>query len=220
MTQFVSETAREATDPVFGVSEIKSKDSGRRDLRRSGTSSTRSSFGVQGHEDQQNPDSRGNVNETRFKNTKTTPRVCSLCKGDHVLNVCSRFKAMSPGERLSFVCRKKLCFFCFDGRHVVRQCKVGVIWGVEGCTAKHSKLLHQSFERSGKENPGEQQAMPNPGTSCQQTESHTHTCSSPKQGEIKLALPIVPVKVRAKGQMVYYYTLALLDSGSTKTFCS
>ena len=35
-----------------------------------------------------------------------------------------------------------------------------------------------------------------------------------------MALPIVPVKVRAKGQTVYYYTHALLDSGSTKTFCS
>ena len=32
LTQFVSEAAREATDPVFGVSESKSKDSSRRDL--------------------------------------------------------------------------------------------------------------------------------------------------------------------------------------------
>ena len=61
--------------------------------------------------------------------------------------------------------------------------------------------------------------MPNPGSSSQQIESHTHACSSPKHGEIKLALPIVPVKVRAKGQTVYYCTHALLDSRSTKTFC-
>ena len=64
----------------------------------------------------------------------------------------------------------------------MRQCRAGVISGVEGCTMKHSKLLHQSFERSGKENPGEEQAKPNPGTSSQQIESHTHACSSPKQG--------------------------------------
>ena len=175
---------------------------------------------MQSHEDQQNPESRGNVNDTRFKNTKTTPYVGRLCKGDHVVNVCSRFKAMSPGERLSFLCGKKLCFCCFDGRHVVRQCKVGVICGVEGCTAKHSKLLHQSFERSVKENPGEQQVMPNLGTSSRQIESHTHAYSSAKQGEIKIALLIVPLKVRAKGQTVYHCTHALLNSGSTKTFCS
>ena len=89
---------------------------------------------------------------------------------------------MSPGERLSFVCGKKLCFCCFDGRHVVKQCRVGVICDVEGCTMKHSKLLHQSFGRSGKKNPGEQQANPNPGTSSQQIESHTHARSSLKQG--------------------------------------
>ena len=213
LTQFVLEAAQEATDPVFGVSEGKSKDSIRRDLRRSGRSSTGSSFGVQGHEDQQNPESQVNVNDTKFKNTKTTPHVCRLCKEGHV-------KAMSPGERLSFVCGKRLCFCCFDGRHVVKQCKGGIICGVEGCTAKHSKLLHQSFERSGKENPGEQQAIPNPGSSSQQIESHTHACSSSKHGEIKLALPIVSMKVRAKGQTVYYYTHALLNSGSTKTFCS
>ena len=113
------------------------------------------------------------------------------------------------------MCGKRLCVCCLDGRHVVKQCRVSVICGVEGCTMKHSKLLHQSFSWSGKENPGEQQANPNPGTSSQQIESHTYACSSLKQGEIKLALTIVPVKVRANGQ-----TLHSLDSGSTKTFCS
>ena len=57
---------------------------------------------------------------------------------------------MLPGERLSFVCGKKLCFCCFDSRHAVRQCRAGVICSVEGCTTKHSKLLHQSFEQTGK----------------------------------------------------------------------
>jgi len=52
------------------------------------------------------------------------------------------------------------------------------------------------------------------------TKRHTHGCSSPKQGQVKLALPVVPVKVRAKGQTVFHYTHALLDSVSTKTFCS
>jgi len=85
---------------------------------------------------------------------------------------------------------------------------------------EHSKFLYQSFERSGKENHGKQQAIPNPASSSQQIESHTHACSSSKHREIKLALSIVPAKVRAKGQNVYYYTHALLDSVSTKTFCS
>ena len=175
---------------ILGVPESKSKDSSGRGLRRP-RRSIGSSFGVQGLEDQQNPESHSKVNDSKFKSTKTTPRICRLYKGDHVLRVCYQFKAMSPGERLCFVCGKKLCFCCFVGRRVVRQCRAGVICGVERCTAKRSKLFHQSFERSGKGNPGKQQAMPNPRTSSRQIESHTHTCSSPKQGEIKLALPIV-----------------------------
>ena len=101
LTHFVSEAAREATDPVFGVLE-KPKDSSGRCPRRPGRT-TGSSFGVQGHEDQQNPESQGSTNDLKFKNAKTTRHVCRLCKGDHVLSVCSRFKAMSPGERLSLV---------------------------------------------------------------------------------------------------------------------
>ena len=72
---------------------------------------------------------------------KTTPHVCRLYKGDRVLSVCSQFKAMSPGGRLCFVRGKKLCFCLFVGRHVVRQCRAGVICGVEGCTSKRSKLV-------------------------------------------------------------------------------
>ena len=159
---------------IPGVSESKSEYSTGRSLRRL-RRSIRSIFGLQGLKDQQNPESQSNVNDPKFKNAKTTPHVCRLYKGDHVFSVFSQVKAMSPGERLYFVCGKKLCFRCFDGRHVVRQCRAGFICGAEGCTAERSKLLHQSFERSRKGNPGKQQAMPNPRTSSGQIESHTHT---------------------------------------------
>ena len=178
------------------------------------------SFSVQADESQQSPVRQGNGNDPKVKDAKPKLCVCWLCKGNHGLSVCSRFKAMSPGEKLSFVWGRKLCFCCFDGRHLASQCKAGIVCGVEGCTAKHSKLMHKSLERSVRENSGEQQGKPNPGTGDQHIESHTLACSSPKHGQIKLALPIVPVKVRAKGQSVYHYTHALLDSGSTKTFCS
>ena len=62
----------------------------------------------------------------------------------------------------------------FDGRHAASQCRAGVVCGVEGCTAKHSKLLHQSLMRPVKENFGEQQATPNPGASSHHVESDTH----------------------------------------------
>ena len=61
LTHYVAEAAREATDPVFGVSESKPKDSSGRGPRRTGRT-IGSSFGVQGHEEQQNLESRSNVN--------------------------------------------------------------------------------------------------------------------------------------------------------------
>ncbi|XP_068728862.1 uncharacterized protein [Montipora capricornis] len=177
---FVSEAAREVTDPVFGVSENKV----RRPERGRGAS-----FGVQGDESQQGPGRWGRGSDSKVKDDKIKHDDCRLCRGGHDLSACSRFKAMSPGEKLSFVWGKRLCFCCFDGRHVARE-----LWRTE--------------------------AAPNPGANSHRVESHTHACSSPRQGQTKLALPIVPVKVRAKGQTAYHYKYALLDSGSTKTFCS
>ena len=219
LMRFVSEAAREVTDPVFGVPETKPKEFSGRGLHKPERGKG-ASFGVQADESQQSPGHGGGGDNGKVKAAQAKPRVCQLCKGGHGLSVCSRFKAMSSGEKLRFVWGKKLCFCCFSDRHRASQCKAGVVCGVEGCTAKHSKLLHQSLLRSVRENAGQWQAMPDAGTTGHQVESHTHACSSPKQGEIKLALPIVPVKVRAKGQTAYHYTYALLDPGSTKTFCS
>ena len=120
-----------------------------------------------------------------------------------------------PGSKL---CRQEKSYRLFGEKGFASA--VLMVDMLEGCTEKHSKLLHQSFMRPVKENFGEQQAAPNPGASSHYVESHTHACSSPRQGQTKLALPIVPVKVRAKGQTAYHHTYALLDSGSTKTFCS
>ena len=175
---------------------------------------------MQADESKQGPGRWGRGSDPKVKAAKIKHDVCRLYRGGHSLSVCSRFRAMSPGETLSFVRGKRLCFCCFDGRQVASQCRAGVVYGLEGCTEKHSKLLHQSFMRPAKENFGEQQATPNLGASSHLIESHTHACSSPREGQIKLELPIVPVNATAKGQTAYHYTYALLDSGSTKTFCS
>ena len=155
------------------------------------------SFGVQANESQQGPGRWDRGSDPKVKDAKIKHDVFRLCRGVHGLSVYSRFRAMSPGEKLSFVWEKKLCFCCFDGNCVASQCRAGVVCGVEGCTEKHSKLLHQSFMHPAKENFGEQQATPNPGASSHLIETDTHAYSSPGQGQIKLALPTVPVKARA-----------------------
>ena len=100
------------------------------------------------------------------------------------------------------------------------QCKASVVCGVDGCTAKHSKLLHQSLERSFNRPSDERPPKPDLKPGDQQVEGHSNACSLLKPERTKMPLPIVPVRVRAKGLSDYYHTHALLDSGSTKTFCS
>ena len=175
---------------VFGVSKNKV----RKPERRRGVS-----FGVQDDESQQGPGRWGRGSDPKVKAAKIKHDVCRLCRGDDSLSVCSRFRAMSPGEKLSFVWGKSFASTVLMVDMFASKCRVGVVCGVEGCTEKYSKLLHQSFMRPAKENFGEQQATPNPGASNHLIESHNHACSSPRQGQTKLALPIVPVKARAGG---------------------
>ena len=145
--------------------------------------------------------------------------MSSVCaEGGHDLSACSRFKAMSRGERPSFVWGKELYFCCFDGRHVASQCRAGVVCGVEACTAKHSKSLHQSFMGPVKEDFGEQQATLDTEASSRHVESHAHARSSPRQGQTKLELPIVPVKVRPNGQTAYITRMLCLIQEAPKPF--
>ena len=90
---FVSEAAREVTDPVIGVSENKV----RKPERGRGAS-----FGVQADESQQGPGRWGRGSDPKVNDAKIKHDVCRLCRDGHSLRVCSRFRAMSPGEKLSF----------------------------------------------------------------------------------------------------------------------
>ena len=219
LMRFVSEVAREATDPVFGVSEFKPKEFSGRGFRKPERDKG-ANFGLQAEEQQRNQPQKGNSNDAKGSDTKTKRFHCRLCKGDHRWNACSQFKALSSGEKLGFAWGKKLCFCCFHVRHVASQCEVGVVCGVDGCTAKHSKLLHQSLERSSKRPSDEKPPKPDPKPGNQQVEGHSNACSSLKPERSKMALPIVPVRARAKGETDYYHSHAWLDSGSTETFCS
>ena len=118
---FVSEAVREVTDPVFGVSENKVHKPERR-----------ASFGVQADETQQGPGRWGRGSDPKVKDVKIKHDVCRLCRGGHSLSVSSRFRATSPGEKLSFGWEGRLCLCCFDCRYVASQCRAGVVCGVEG----------------------------------------------------------------------------------------
>ncbi|XP_072171694.1 uncharacterized protein [Diadema setosum] len=159
-------------------------------------------------------------------------RPCVKCKGNHTLFRCEQFKQLEPDERLKLAKDEKLCFNCLKKGHGANGCKVNHVCTVKGCGKKHTKFLHLPRQPS---QPGRNALPPNaqetrrdePPSSSTAGEASNH--SSARVGEMasnvigagsKIALPMVAVRVRAKGKDTYFDTYALLDSGSTSTFCT
>ena len=119
---------------------------------------------------------------------------------------------------------KRLYFNCFATKHMARSCWKASACDVHGCLSKHSKLLHYPLQSPGgrprlrQDHGVEQQGRAEDKD--QPVKGHICACGPSQPETSKIALPIVSVKVRAKGQRKYVHTYALLDSGSTKTFCS
>ena len=95
---------------------------------------------------------------------------------------------------------------CFSSQWCRKQrdCNIG------GCTRKHSKFLHEAL--------AEEFKSKNPDPPQEQPKITNYNCRGDTSQII--ALPIVPVNVRVPGQSHCVHTLALLDPGSNKTFCS
>ncbi len=70
-----------------------------------------------------------------------------LCRENHMPEVYSMFKELSPRDQLAVIQRKQLCHFCFrhsDGQpcpsHSMLACPV------RGCMRMHYRLLHDALQ--------------------------------------------------------------------------
>ena len=202
LVKFVSYATLEATDPVFGnistPPPAKPIASHNRPSRSNFSTTTNAQDkDVSANSGQSNP--RQNQPNRPFK------RKCPSCGDDHIIFVCSTFKAMNPKERLKFATDKRLCINCLRPNHKVDECRSERRCEIEGCGEKHTKFLHQISSGSASHNP----ATSNAGIST--------FCNG--AGVIRVALPIVAVNIKASnGSNIRTY--ALLDSGSTSSFCT
>jgi len=205
LVSFVTGAAEEANDPVY------------RKLR-----------------DTSKPRQRGTYKGQNF-HTVTEPQRpslkivnCAMCGGDHSIFQCKKFKESSPEARCKFARDNRLCFNCLKAGHMSKSCKLARTCSVPGCSQKHSRFLHQVV-RSG--------VVRN--VTCDDVRETTHSspnnastevssgfvnaedrCMVTGAGSTKTALPIVPVKVRSPDGHYCVSTYALLDNGSTTTFCT
>ena len=146
---------------------------------------------------------------------------CPLCSGQHWLAKCERMKAMTPGERKSFVRQTGLCDNCFGSGHVALNCGSKMKCQVNGCGWKHHTMLHlQKKNNDGNTPPNTPAATTDGnGTSIASGAGESGRCSATDSGKKNVCLRIVPVVVKGRGHKGEIVTNALLDPGSDVSLC-
>lgn len=152
--------------------------------------------------------------------------ACTVCRGQHGLWRCDKFKKQSHQDRWKIVYAQSLCIKCLQSGHFARNCpKTQSKCQVDGCNKEHNTLLHPPPEDS-------TPARVNPNQANQEgTRASTNSETNGVTGEgaavtaatgtgERVCLSVVPVKVPAKGSdLIPVETYALLDSGSEVTLC-
>ncbi|XP_014663229.1 PREDICTED: uncharacterized protein LOC106805948 [Priapulus caudatus] len=224
LVKFTGLAADEASDPVFGkviFKDIKpengrlSKPKG--DKRRAG------SFAIQA-----SPAPKSNFEPGKTRSVEP----CLHCGQAHYLTQCMTFKSLRIKDRRAFILSKGLCVNCFRPGHYGRDCPRPFTCAVEGCGQKHSKFLHIPARRPDSDEGGTPVRTYNPNTS----QNLPLTPAIPAQMSVapprnqvsnfvraqggKLALPIVPARVRCLDSNRYVDTYAMLDPGTNATYCT
>ena len=127
---------------------------------------------------------------------------CKLCQQFHKLFNCDKFREMKPFERFRFVKDNQLCENCLMSNHLVATCRKPSFCSVPGCGKKHTKFIH----------------LP-PNQDVNRVKGHVSmnvgTNMGKEIGKHQIHLPLVTVKVNDSVNVT-----ALLDNGSTGSFCS
>ena len=121
-------------------------------------------------------------------------KSCILCNDNHRLFQCKRLKAMSVLDRVKYINDKQLCHVCLSSGHIAINCTNKYICTVNNCGQRHSSLIHVNHG-------------PNPRNDMSVSLTVGHNDC--------MLMPIVPVTVNG-----IYKTYALLDTGSSDSFCS
>ena len=145
--------------------------------------------------------------------------VCVVCGEDHRVGRCEKFQSKSVGERRALARQYELCYNCLGVRHKQRDCKSK--FKCRTCGKAHHTLLHpMSAERDARPNsnpPSNPDEKRKPETAKPGGESSGLVRSGK---ETRVALPVCAVQVRAPDTGRTLKAYALLDPGSTATFCS
>ena len=143
---------------------------------------------------------------------------------------CRDFKRLSVDQRFQFVRKNCLCDNCLLSGHFVKVCFKSSFCKIPGCKFNHLTYLHadgdirQADQPSSNRNASGDGPTISDGNGCSDVQNNhvrvDSQCALIGASNSATALPIVPVKVKARDSNRTILTYAFLDSGSNTTFCT
>nr|XP_053600617.1 uncharacterized protein LOC128669669 [Plodia interpunctella] len=88
--------------------------------------------------------------------SENSPQLCCKCQGEHALNNCPQFLALSNEARFETLPSFKVCFNCFKSGHFANTCKKP---GCRICKRRHNVLVHVAESKSVMNTPPDNQVV-------------------------------------------------------------
>ncbi|XP_061753152.1 uncharacterized protein LOC133550969 [Nerophis ophidion] len=204
LVSFIEKQARVAAHPVFGELRVQEqsaigKANARPSVKPQHSMSASSSFATSIA-----------ISPMKSKPESESEPICPLCKNKHPLELCRLFIKKKHRDKLCFLKSQGMCFACLLIGHISSVCPNRQTCRL--CKKSHPSVLH--YDR--KDKVSKEVEKPSKNVSS----SGAELCGHIGAGDQETVLSIVPVKVKAgKGSQVLS-VYALLDPGSSASFCS
>ncbi|XP_059093458.1 uncharacterized protein LOC131888586 [Tigriopus californicus] len=201
LSAFVSQQSRLMSLPIFG--EVVDKPQGKDRKAVLGSSEMKKSVSM--------------ATDVREDNLKGD-QLCLACKkANHSLETCFFFAKRSDEEKSKFIQERELCFGCLTVGHIGRNCKKRL--QCKKCQKRHPTCLHKSdspkeygWFRGSKS--VELKDLESTSACCLEEPGHYARAGQPN----RVAMALIPVKVRVQGGLKEIITYAGLDNFSSDCF--
>ena len=125
---------------------------------------------------------------------RTSYPVCVACSKGHKLFYCETFRAMPLDDRQELVSKNHLCTLCLFPGHTVNTCTKPYLCTINNCKMKHCRYLHD--------------------TNVVQSSNVSVNFDIDVRSQ-NVMMPVVPIIINNT-----FHSYALLDTGSSHSFCS